>query len=234
MAEDAHGVQRERQTTESNFTIVPNAIIRDGSISISAKMLAIYLLTHEAGYQVKFTQIERELGLGPKGFRSALKELQDLNLVQAERTKNSAGQWSTYTYRLSDLSRVPQGTVEQSTVEASTVAQGTLLRIQSLENTKFENTNRENRATKLPADWSPSEDLIEMFSTKWPSLLPEMDYHIEQFKLYWLGTGKPMKSWDLTFQKWMNTEQRRAPKRKGTDWEALDRWAREQDENEAL
>lgn len=230
MAENAHGVQRERQTTESNFTIVPNAIIRDGSISISAKMLAIYLLTHEAGYQVKFTQIERELGLGPKGFRSALRELQDINLVEAERTKNSAGQWSTYSYKLSDLSRVPSGTVEQSTVEQSTVAQGTLLRKQILENTNKENTNKENRATKLPVDWHPDENLISMFATKWPSLQPEMDYHIEQFKLYWLASGKPMKSWELTFQKWMNTEQRRAPKRQGTDWDALEQWAREQDE----
>jgi hypothetical protein len=210
MNNQASGVQRERQSTESNFTIVPNAIIRDGSLSINAKALAIYLLTHEAGYEVKFTQIERELNLGPRGFRTALKELSDRNLVEARRTKNSAGQWSTYSYHLSDLSRVPQSTVEPSTVESSTVAQSTLLRKQILENTNKENTNRENRASKMPEDWLPNESLIEMFTTKWPNLHAEKDYHIEQFKLYWLASGKPMKSWDLTFQKWMNTENRKA------------------------
>lgn len=138
MPDDINGVHRERQTTETNFTIVSNKLIRDGSISITAKALAIYLLTHEAGYQVKFTQIERELGLGPKGFRSALKELTEKGLVTAERTKNSAGQWSTYAYKLADLSRVPQGTVEQSTV-----AEGTVLRKQSLEKTNVKNEEGE-------------------------------------------------------------------------------------------
>lgn len=225
MPQDESGVLRERQSTETNFTIVSNRLIRDGSISINAKALAIYLLTHEAGYQVKFTQIERELGLGPKGFRSALAELQERGLVTATRTKNKAGQWSTYTYKLADLSRVPSGTVAQSTVAQSTVAQGTVLRKQILEKTNLEN-NKKERATRLPADWSPSERLLEMFAEKWPALKAQEDYHIEQFKLYWLGTGKPMLNWDATFQKWMNREQAQASKRQPKiDWDA---WAKEQ------
>ena len=233
MHEDSQGIQRSKQSTETNFTIVANQLIRDGSLSISAKMLAIYLLSHEVGYSVKFTQIERELGLGPKGFRSALKELSDRNLVTAERTKNSSGQWSTYSYQLADLSTVPSGTVAQSTVEQSTVAQGTVLRKQSLENTKLENTNKENRATRLPEDWHPDKELLEMFETKWPALVTAKDYHIEQFKLYWLASGKPMKSWALTFQKWMNTEQQRYKTRKPhSNWDDLEKWAREQDERE--
>jgi hypothetical protein len=233
MQEDTQGVQRSKQSTETNFTIVANTLIRDGSLSIPAKMLAIYLLTHEVGYEVRFTQIERELGLGPKGFRSALKELTEKQMVDARRTKNAAGQWSTYTYELADLARVPSGTVEQSTVEQSTVAQGTVLRRQSLENTKIEKTTTQNRATRLPQDWHPDETLLEMFSTKWPGLVPNRDYHIENFKLYWLASGKPMKSWALTFQKWMNTEQLRTSKRKPeVDWDELERWAKEQDERE--
>jgi hypothetical protein len=229
MPDEMNGVVRQRQTTETNFTIVSNKLIRDPGLSITAKALAIYLLSHEAGYQVKFTQIERELGLGPKGFRSALKELTDKALVAAERTKNSAGQWSTYSYKLADLSRVPQGPVEQSTVEASTVAEGTVLRKQLDKKPKLENTTNRERATRLPAYWSPDERLLEMFQSKWPSLEAQKDYHLEQFKLYWIGTGKPMLNWDATFQKWMSKEQSRAPKRKSTDWDDLDAWAREQD-----
>jgi hypothetical protein len=238
MHDETHGVQRSKQSTETNFTIVANSLVRDGTLSIPAKMLAIYLLTHEVGYEVKFTQIERELGLGPKGFRSALTELTERNLIKAERTKNAAGQWSTYSYKLGDLSRVPSGTVAQSTVEQSTVAQGTVLRKQSLENTNIENTNientkTENRATKLPEDWFPDNYLLEMFDSKWTALVPNRDYHIENFRLYWLASGKPMKSWNLAFQKWMNTEQLRHSKKKTTtNFDDLEKWAREQDELE--
>jgi hypothetical protein len=233
MHDDTHGVQRSKQSTETNFTIVANSLVRDGTLSIPAKMLAIYLLTHEVGYEVKFTQIERELGLGPKGFRSALTQLTERNLIKAERTKNAAGQWSTYSYKLGDLSRVPSGTVAQSTVEQSTVAQGTVLRKQSLENTKIEKTNSENRATKLPEDWAPDDSLLEMFKTKWTALVPNRDYHIENFRLYWLASGKPMKSWSMAFQKWMNTEQLRQSKKKHeNNFEDLEKWAREQDELE--
>lgn len=93
------------------------------------------------------------------------------------------------------------------------------------------NTIDKNRATRLPEEWSPNSDLLEMFKTKWPELDADQNYHIENFKLYWLASGKPMKSWDLTFQKWMNTEQNRQSKlpKKSQD---LDSWAREQDERE--
>lgn len=68
-----------------------------------------------------------------------------------------------------------------------------------------------NRATRLPDDWQPSERLMEMFQTKWPSLDPNL--HIENFKLYWKAAGRPMKDWDAAFQKWMNTEESRAKQR---------------------
>lgn len=60
----------------------------------------------------------------------------------------------------------------------------------------------------LPEDWEPSEELMEMFKTKWPDIDP--NYHAEQFKLYYLSKGTKHKDWSLTFQRWMNQEQQRA------------------------
>ena len=65
-----------------------------------------------------------------------------------------------------------------------------------------------NRETALPEDWKPSEELMAMFKTKWPDLNPQ--YHIEQFTLYYWEKQTKHKRWDLTFQRWMNTEQQRA------------------------
>lgn len=73
---------------------------------------------------------------------------------------------------------------------------------------------------------------MEMFTTKWPSLDPNL--HIENFKLYWKAAGRPMKDWDAAFQKWMNTEESRAkqfskPKKPKTDWDALMKYAEDSD-----
>jgi predicted DNA-binding transcriptional regulator len=234
MPDEMNGVQRERQSTESNFTIVPNAIIRDGSISITAKTLAIYLLTHEAGYEVKFTQIQRELGLGPKGFRSALKELQEKGLVEARRTKNQSGQWSTYNYHLADLSRVPSGTVEQSTVE-----QGTVLRIQKEENTKIKNKERE-LFDEFWNEYPKKVDKAQAFRqfkralsrARFEDILAGAIRYASDPNLPEARFIKYPATW-LNADAWENgplPERSKSSKPKETDWEALDRWAKEQDE----
>jgi hypothetical protein len=93
-----------------------------------------------------------------------------------------------------------------------------------------------NKNRQLSKDWEPSDELMKMFKTKWPAIDPV--YHIEQFKLYWWATGTTKKDWDLTFQSWMNKEQNRkneyAKRRndKRTDWDALDRFVKEK-ENES-
>jgi len=64
------------------------------------------------------------------------------------------------------------------------------------------------RATRLPDEWEPNDKLMAMFVTKWPDV--DTRLQTENFCLHWRSNGKPMKNWDLAFQKWMNTEQERA------------------------
>jgi hypothetical protein len=71
------------------------------------------------------------------------------------------------------------------------------------------------RDHELPEDWNPSQELLEMFKSKWPDIDP--NYHIEQFKLYYWGKGTKHKNWSLAFQKWMGQEQQRA---KAQPWRA--------------
>ena len=95
---------------------------------------------------------------------------------------------------------------------------------------------RTKRGHQLPNDWQPTNDLVEMFATKWPDV--DQALHTENFKLHWWSTGGTKQRWDLTFQKWMNSEQDRAKKSNNrygakNDWNELDRWAKEQDEKNA-
>lgn len=203
------GIYRNRLPVDENFTIVPNEWIRGTGLSVNANFLLVYLLSHEVGYEIRVRQIVSETGLGAKGFRSAIKELEAQNWVSVSRPKNNDGTLGSYRYELNP-SRVPSGTVAHATVvdatvEQTTVVEGTLLRRKLRENNLREN---KERAIKLPNDWKPSDRLMEMFDSKWPDI--DRDFEIEQFCTYWWGTGKTKVDWDMTFQNWMGRVQKRA------------------------
>ena len=112
------GVYRPQLAADRDFTIIPNAWIRNSNLSPSANYLLIYLLTHDVGYEVTFGQMQRETGLGIKGVRSALAELQKKGWLIMERTQRNNGQLGPYRYTICDT------TVPQSTVAPATVAEG--------------------------------------------------------------------------------------------------------------
>lgn len=202
---DDSGVYRNRLPIDDNFTIVPNAWIRKTGLSVNANFLLIYLLSHEVGYELRVRQIVTETGLGVKGYRSAIKELETGGWVVVSRVANSDGTLGCYRYELNP-SRDPSSTVAQTTVAETTVAEGSLLRRQLLEKTtKIEN---KGRASKLPSDWKPADRLMQMFDEKWPDV--DRDFEVEQFCTYWWGVGKSKVDWDMTFQNWMGRVQKRS------------------------
>lgn len=133
------GIYRNKLTTEGNFTTVSNAWIRKSGLTPSANFLWIYLLSHKVGYELRDSQILNETGFGPKGLRSARKELVDAGWLKLERKKNSDGSLGTYSYFLQEP-RVPLGTVEGGTVEQGTVPEGSDIRKLITNKTNSKNT----------------------------------------------------------------------------------------------
>ncbi len=198
------GIFRNRLPIDDNFTIVPNAWLRNTGLSVNANFLLVYLLSHEIGYEIRVRQITAETGLGVKGFRAALKELETGEWIQVFRPKNSDGTLGCYRYELNP-SRDPSGTVAEATVEQSTVAKGSLLR-RKLREDNYREDNK--RAIKLPKDWKPSDRLLEMFDDKWPDV--DQAFEVDQFQTYWWSTGKAKLDWDMTFQNWMGRVQKKS------------------------
>jgi hypothetical protein len=86
---------------------------------------------------------------------------------------------------------------------------------------------------RLPDDWQPKDDDIRVMSEHFPEIDLKLETHA--FRDYWRAVpgAKGRKSdWDATWRNWIrNSFKRSKGKAKPTtDWEALDRWAREQDE----
>lgn len=115
MTDEQPGVYRPKLSVDRDFTIIPNAWIRNSKLSPSANYLLIYLMTHEIGYEVTFGQMQRETGLGIKGVRSALTELAHKGWLKMERTQRANGQLGPYRYTIIETT-VPQSTVAQATV----------------------------------------------------------------------------------------------------------------------
>lgn len=222
---------RGHHSFDAQFTQIPNAWLRDQRLSLQSIGLLAQLLSHSPGWEISQESLARANGIGRDGMRTILNELMSAGYLSRSeyRERNSSGQLAGYVYVTKDP-QVLEPMLAEPTLAEPTLAEPTH-KNNNLQNIIDKNNNSKNRATKLPADWYPSNELLELFKEKWPNLLYDQDYHIEQFKLYWLGTGKPMKSWELTFQKWMNTEQQRAAKKgnRGTDWDALAKWAEQQD-----
>lgn len=110
---------------DSNFTMVPNALIRDNELGATSKLLLIYLLSHKIGYQILDSQIIAETGLGRHALRTARKELEAEGFIELVRVRNDDNSLGGYRYEIADprgyFSTVELSTVGYSTVEDSTV-----------------------------------------------------------------------------------------------------------------
>jgi hypothetical protein len=147
------GVYRPQLSVDRDFTIIPNAWIRNASLSPGANYLLIYLMTHEVGYEITFGQMQRETGLGIKGVRAGLGELQTKGWLVMERTQKANGQLGPYRYTLSE------STVPKSTVAEATVAQGT------------DNKKNNNKEYKAKEEQQKPEDLFIEFWNAYPRKL---------------------------------------------------------------
>jgi hypothetical protein len=244
MTSNEPGVFRPQLSIDRDFTIIPNAWIRNSSLSPAANYLLIYLMTHEVGYEITFGQMQRETGLGIKGVRAALTELQTKSWLIMERTQRDNGQLGPYRYTLCDT------TVPQSTVVAATVAQGTDNKKNNIEENKVKET------------YAQADDLFEEFWTAYPRKLdkakafrafksalkrasfedllagvllyrndPKRDPEFTKYPATWLNSD----AWENTHEPSKDSEAaRRATERRDKERAAADKFLAEQKEQEKL
>lgn len=111
MTANAPGVYREILAFEANFTQVPNTWVRDGRISLKAKGLLIYLMSHEAGYEITLDRIQRDTKDGRASIQSAAKELVDAGYLTVTRTRKADQTYGRTRWELIDpfaLETAPQ------------------------------------------------------------------------------------------------------------------------------
>lgn len=70
-----------------NFTQVPNAWLRDPNLTMKAKAILAYLISHEPGYDLTMRQMVAQMNDGEDAIYSALKELEDVGYLKRSRRR---------------------------------------------------------------------------------------------------------------------------------------------------
>jgi hypothetical protein len=131
------GIYRAQLHFEKGFVRAPNEWLRDPNLSLKAKGLLIYFLSHEVGYVITLGQIERETADGRAAIRSAISELIEAGYLDTEMTKDGRGYNAGLAYTLKN----PE--CENPTLDNPTLDNRTAYRKQPL---------REDKQTKKFSD----------------------------------------------------------------------------------
>lgn len=99
---------RERLAWERDFTQVPNAYARDKSLSWVARGILMWLMTHDAGYQVTMSAIEQSSWKeGREAVRSAVSELEKAGYLHRQQKRAKGGRLAGYLFHLRDPFQLP-------------------------------------------------------------------------------------------------------------------------------
>jgi hypothetical protein len=96
-------VIRRGPLAADNFTIVSNKIIRDARLSLKARGLGIWLLSHTEGWKLSIRSIATQVGAGAEAVQSGLKELEDAGYLIREQQTGEHGKFTGVEYRISDV-----------------------------------------------------------------------------------------------------------------------------------
>jgi len=97
---NANGIQRIYRGESTQFTTVPNWVVRDPNYSPNTFRLLAYLLSHQSGYELTYGQIERQTTLGRYAINEAAKFLIAEGWLEWSQEKGPDGKWLAKTWIL--------------------------------------------------------------------------------------------------------------------------------------
>jgi len=191
------GVYRVHRHDSLPFAQVPNSAIRDPGITPNAFRLLAYLMSHKDGYELTYSQIERQTTLGRYAINESIKVLEKKGWLKTERTKKVNGQFGPKAFHVMnpDLASVDEPTAGHSTAGDSTMEQPTDIKNTNyLEKTKNKEKHLEGfddfwnlypkkiakadalKAWKKATKNKPAEELLKLTKLYAEGPLPETKY----------------------------------------------------------
>lgn len=98
-------IKRPALSFDRDFTIIPNAWLRDGSLSLRARGLLGQLLSHSPGWEITVESLMRENPEGRDAIRRAIKELEDAGYLNREQAR-AGSKFASMDYTLQEPDQV--------------------------------------------------------------------------------------------------------------------------------
>ena len=73
-----------------DFTKIPNELITDGSLSVTQRLILIYIKSHKEDYIYTVEQIAESLGLNINTVKINLRKLESMNIIKQEKIAQSS------------------------------------------------------------------------------------------------------------------------------------------------
>jgi hypothetical protein len=87
-----------------NYTIIANALLRDHRLSLKARGLAAWLLTHRDDFELSLPRIAELNGCGEASVRTAVEELEKVGYLRREQSRaDGSGKFSSSVYYITDV-----------------------------------------------------------------------------------------------------------------------------------
>jgi hypothetical protein len=235
------GIQRIYRHESTEFTTVPNWVVRDPNYSPNSFRLLAYLLSHADGYELTYDQIERQTTLGRYAINQAAKFLIGAGWLEWDRIKGNDGRWLAKRWIIKNPQLISP-LANDSTVEP--FHSGTI-------NGHKEEHSLEKNTIK--EEHSQSEGLFDDFWNLYPKKIDKAQakrqfkraLHRVTFEDILAGVIRFANDPNLPDEKrfiknpatWLNADgweegplpERKKAKTQQTDWDELSRYAREQD-----
>ena len=96
------GIQRIYRHESTQFTTVPNWVVRDPNYTPNTFRLLAYLLSHQSGYELTYSQIERQTTLGRFAINQAAKFLIAEGWLEWSQEKGADGKYLAKTWIIKD------------------------------------------------------------------------------------------------------------------------------------
>jgi len=85
----------------SDFTVIPNRVLRDDALSYRARGLLVYLLSQPPEWTISSNRLAIESGEGRDAVRTALRELMCVGYLNLDRRQDDRGLWASH-YTVTD------------------------------------------------------------------------------------------------------------------------------------
>lgn len=202
------------------FTIISNSWLRDSRLSMRAKGLLAYILTHTSGHRLTTEQMVAESTDGRDAIRAGLNELQLAGYLIRQQHRGDGGKIVSVDFILQEPSDGSAGAgfsgagpdLQKQDVSAGETSDGFSGAGEShskkTTSKKTEKTTEKappSRGTRLPKDFQPDEAMRAWFVAEGLGRIIDGRVEHDKFVDYWTGraAGGTKLDWPATWRNWM-------------------------------